>query len=98
MNDLGQKIKILRTNNKMTQNDLATRLNVTKSVISAYENSLRLPSYDILLKLSNLFSVSTDFLLGHTSNCSIDVSGLNDNEIEGINLLISSLKKSRNID
>lgn len=92
--NLGDKIKMLRTNKKLTQSTLAKRLGVTKSVVSAYENSIRYPSYDTLIKLSNIFGVSTDYLLGCTKNNTIDISGLKDNEIEGIILLISSLKKS----
>lgn len=95
MNNLGEKIKNLRANNNLTQTMLASRLGVTKSVISAYENSIRYPSYDILIKLSEIFKVSTDYLLGSTKNNTIDVSGLNANEIEGIILLINALRKSR---
>ena len=94
MDDLGQKIKKLRINKNITQEVLAKRLGVTKSVISAYENSIRYPSYDILIKLSDIFNVSTDYLLGCSRGKTIDVSGLKDNEIDGIILLINSLKKS----
>lgn len=38
MVDIGNKIKELRTEQKMTQSDLAERLGVTKSSISSYEN------------------------------------------------------------
>ena len=44
MVDIGNKIKELRTEQKMTQSDLAERLGVTKSSISSYENGSRLPS------------------------------------------------------
>jgi transcriptional regulator with XRE-family HTH domain len=62
MVDIGNKIKELRTEQKMTQSDLAERLGVTKSSISSYENGSRLPSYDILLKIARIFKVSTDIL------------------------------------
>lgn len=94
MNNLGERIRKLRVSKNITQPVLAARLGVTKSVVSAYENSIRYPSYDILIKLSNIFDVSTDFLLGCSRGRTIDVSGLQDNEIEGIILLINSLKKS----
>lgn len=55
MVDIGNKIKELRTEQKMTQSDLAERLGVTKSSISSYENGSRLPSYDILLKIARIF-------------------------------------------
>ena len=90
---IGEKIKMLRKNKNMTQTVLAQRLGVTKSVISAYENGMCSPSYDILISLADIFGVSTDFLLGYRKNNTIDVSGLTENQIEGITLLIASLKK-----
>ena len=48
MVDFGNTLKTLRLQNKFTQAELAKKLGLTKSVISAYENGLRLPSYDVL--------------------------------------------------
>ena len=90
---IGDKIKTLRAGINITQAVLAQRLGVTKSMVSAYENGIRFPSYEILLKLADIFGVSTDFLLGYRKNNTIDVSGLTENQIEGIALLIASLKK-----
>ncbi|MCL2740062.1 MAG: helix-turn-helix domain-containing protein [Oscillospiraceae bacterium] len=64
MVDFGARLKQLRIEKGLSQPQLAERISVTKSVISAYENEIRMPSYDILIKLATLFSVSTDFLLG----------------------------------
>ena len=55
MVDVGSRIKELRVSQKITQNDFASRLGVTKSAISSYENGSRLPSYDILIKISRIF-------------------------------------------
>lgn len=95
MKDLGKRIRSLRINKDMTQQALASCLSVTKSVISAYENSIRYPSFDVLVQLSNIFNVSTDYLLGCSRGKMIDVSSLHENEIEGIILLVNSLKKKR---
>lgn len=62
--NMGEKIKQLRNAHHLTQEQLSERLGLTKSVISAYETSLRYPSYDVLIKLASMFRVSTDFLLG----------------------------------
>ena len=78
MKELGNKLKRLRTTNNMTQADLAKKLNLTKSVISAYENALRLPSYDVLIQIAKLFHVSTDYLLGLETPAGLDLSGLTD--------------------
>lgn len=68
MTDFGNRLKNLRLRKHMTQSDLAERLGVTKSVISAYETGLRMPSYDILIKISRIFRVTTDYLLGLESD------------------------------
>ena len=77
----------------MTQMQLARRLGVTKSVISAYETGLRMPSYDILIAISRIFKVSTDYLLGIERKQDIDLSGLTDDEISALTDLIKAMKR-----
>ena len=93
MVDFGNKIKTLRQKNKYTQAQLAERLGVTKSVISAYESGLRMPSYDILISLARIFKVSTDYLLGLERREEIDFSGLTDAEINAILNLIKAMRQ-----
>ena len=57
---VAKNILILRTNNKFTQQELANKLNVTKATIANYESGLRSPSFEILGKLSSIFSVSIE--------------------------------------
>lgn len=75
-NHIGNHIRILRQARGLTQEEFANRINVAKSTVSAYENGSRLPSYDVLVKIADLFHVTTDSLLGRGSGCVIDVSGL----------------------
>ena len=60
----GEKLKLLRYEKGLTQDDIGYLLNVTKSCISCYENGTRQPSVDVLVELSIYFNVSIDFLLG----------------------------------
>jgi len=94
MIEFGSRLKRLRMNHNMTQPMLAKRLQVTKSVISAYETGLRMPSYETLLMISKVFAVSTDYLLGNDigKDNTIDVSGLSDKQIEAIKTIVDSLK------
>lgn len=71
---LDAQIKYLRKMRKMTQNELAIRLGISASTVSSYENGIRLPSYDILLRMARLFNVTVDSLLGHSSKDMIDIS------------------------
>ena len=94
MVDVGSRIKELRASQKITQNDFASRLGVTKSAISSYENGSRLPSYDILIKISRIFKVSTDYLLGCVDEKSqtVNVSGLSDKQIDSIKSSINTFR------
>ncbi len=93
MVDFGNTLRALRRKEDMTQAELAQKLDVTKSVISAYENGLRLPSYDILIHISRIFRVSTDYLLGLERRQEIDLSGLTDEEISALLQLIKAMKR-----
>jgi len=94
MVDFGNILKTLRLRNQMTQAQLASKLDMTKSVISAYETGLRLPSYDVLIHISQIFNVSTDFLLGLEQKQEIDLSGLTKDEIDAILNLIKVMKRN----
>lgn len=63
MVDFGNTLKSLRLQNDYTQARLTQKLGITKSVISAYETGLRMPSYDILIAIARTFKVTTDYLL-----------------------------------
>lgn len=92
MVDFGITLKILRTQNNYTQVQLAQKLGLTKSVISAYETGLRLPSYDVLINIAKIFKVSTDYLLGMDNRQEIDLSGLTPEEITALKNLIKAMK------
>ncbi|MBR5949742.1 MAG: helix-turn-helix transcriptional regulator [Clostridia bacterium] len=89
----GEKLRELRTSFGMTQAELASRLRVTKSVVSYYELHERTPSPDVLIKLADIFHVSTDYLLGIEQRKMIDVSGLNDADIKLVLMTVESLKE-----
>lgn len=94
MVDFGNVLKTQRLKADMTQAQLAQRLGVTKSVISAYETGLRLPSYDILIHIAKLFNVSTDFLLGVENKQNVDFSGLSQEEVDALMNLIRAMKRN----
>lgn len=62
---IAKRIKELRTQQKLTQKELAERLNLTPKMISFYELEQRTPPSDIIIKLAKIFNVSTDYLLGN---------------------------------
>ena len=60
------RLKELRTNKKLTQEELANRIGVGKSLISMYEKGTRNPSIENLEKLADEFNVDLDYLMGNT--------------------------------
>lgn len=93
MVNMGEKLRSLRIENKLTQKQVADRIGLAISAVSSYESGTRYPSYEALIKLSKMFHVSTDYLLGLTSKRDIDVTGLDDAEIELLSQLVDKLRK-----
>ena len=93
MIEFGNTLKALRIQNNMTQAQLAQQLGLTKSVISAYETGLRMPSYDVLILIARRFKVTTDYLLGIDNKRDIDLSGLTEAEVSAVMNLIKAMRQ-----
>lgn len=63
----GKRLKELKKEVKLTQDKLAKKLNIANTIISEYERGHYPISTATLYSLSNLFSISSDYLLGKTS-------------------------------
>ena len=59
------RIKDLRQTQGLTQEELGKKLNVQKAAISKYEKGIVIPKGDVLKRLSAIFNVSTDYILGN---------------------------------
>ena len=68
MKSFAQRLKELRTENNLTQTQLATKLGIRQQSYARYEKGVGEPSLDTLVALSGLYNVSVDFLLGLTAN------------------------------
>ncbi|MBT2634585.1 helix-turn-helix domain-containing protein [Bacillus sp. ISL-26] len=60
---LGKRITSLRKKANLTQEQMAAKLNITRSALSQYELGSRNPDYDLLIKIADFFDVSIDYLL-----------------------------------
>ena len=97
MVEFGTKLKALRKASGLTQKQLAERLGITTSVVSYYELSERSPSPDVLIRLSQVFHVSVDELLGieESSIFPLDITGLTDDYIRYLQQTIDILKRKK---
>ena len=91
--DICEHIRELRIKRGLTQVQLASMLGVSKSVISSYENGVHLPPYDILIRLSKLFGVSCDYLIGVSESDYISTDGLTETQKQTIKNIVEELKK-----
>lgn len=96
---LSERLKQLRLEKDLRQDQLAKLVHVEKSSISMYENDVRQPSYEVLLRYADIFGVSVDYLLGRTTDRSLDLSGLTAAEIALISELVDSMTaKNRKLE
>ena len=88
----------LMEENNMKQNVVAEKIGVSEVTISRYISGKRTPRLDIIIKIANLFKVSTDYLLGITSNPSPSLSSGNLNtDISEIAHKLYSLKNDEHL-
>lgn len=64
MKIFGERLKELRREKKLTQSELAKQLEVSGNTIYSWENDKQEPSMSTLVRLSEIFEVSLDFLFG----------------------------------
>jgi repressor LexA len=75
----GNNLKKIRQEHDMTQEELAKRINTSRSNIANYENDKNMPSIEILNKLSEILNCSTDYLLGK-SDTRINISNIDESD------------------
>lgn len=64
MNKFAERLKELRHEFKLTQDELAHQTNISQSAISMYEKGLQSPTIDVIIILCHLFNVTSDYLIG----------------------------------
>ena len=90
---IAEKIKALREARGWTQAELARRMNITRNGVNSWEQGLSMPSPACLVDLARLFSVSTDYLLGVERLKTVNVTGLNEEDIAILARLADRLRE-----
>lgn len=105
------RIRDLRKEVKLSQEELANRFGLSQQTISSYENSTREPDTAMLKQLAVLFGVSVDYLLGHSdirnlqealqreadANPRLDVAGLPQEALDQVAEYIEFIKHKYNV-
>lgn len=103
------RIKQLREENNWTQLELSKKMNCAMSSIAMYESETRKPSMEVLLKLSEIFDCSIDYILGksnirnpeelknipHANSGGLNIEGLDEEDMEELQRQIDYIKKMK---
>lgn len=89
---LAARLRKLREEKRLTQEQVAAAIHVTRGLISMYENDLRQPAPVNVTALARFYGVTTDYLLCADERRFVDVSGLNEAEIAAIETMVSLLR------
>lgn len=61
--EFSEQIKMIRRRSKLTQEELAKKLNVSRQAVSNWENNRNLPDLEMLIKISSVSEISLDKLI-----------------------------------
>lgn len=89
----GEKLKALRIEKGLTQQQIAEKIGLVKGSISAYEQSAKYPSIDVLIKLCEMFGVSADYLLGLSDSIEYNLSTLTDEQTQTVMRIIAEFEQ-----
>ncbi len=90
------RIKELRVSLGINQVEFGKMITVSKQCVSNWENGNIQPSIDLLVRIAETFSVSTDYLLGLNDKPTINVDGLTEMQILHIRNIIDDLRQKNN--
>lgn len=96
MFDFGERLRSLRESRHMSQEALGKKVNKSKSVISSYENNLKIPPVDILVDFAVLYHVSLDYLVGLERRDSISIDGLTERQVDLISTILLEFRNPEN--
>jgi len=92
---IDERIKELREGIGLTQSELSRRLGITRASVNAWEMGISVPSTQYLVLLSEIFGVTTDYLLGISDKEYVSTEGLTEEDIAIIHRLIAHLKTKK---
>ena len=88
-----ERIKDLRVERRLTGKDLCELIEVPESTYNGYEQGNEIP-HSVLMKLSALYGVTTDYLLGLEADRRLDLSGLTEEQVSILCGLVQYFEKN----
>ena len=93
LHSLNENIKRIRISRGMNQVEFGRLIGVTKQCVSNWENDNVIPSIEMLVKIADVFNVTTDLLLGREADEFLDVSMLTEAQRGHIALIVKDLEQ-----
>ena len=93
-NGLGEKLKNLRLSANLTQEQFAEIIGVSRTAVAKWENGYAEPTLQNIVRISEIFDVGTDYLLGVKRKREPDVFNMSDSAICALNKFIDEIKNS----
>ena len=88
METFGTRLAALRKQRGMTQDSIADKLNISAQAMSKWENDLTSPDIDTLLKLSDIFDISLDELMGRVKKDAVMLADAKQLDIDKLTLRV----------
>ena len=92
--DFGLRLRELREAKHLSQSDVASRLNVSRSTVSGYESNTTTPSLEQFTRLAILYNTSLDYMMGLDNRVCFYLDGLSENQQQTILDVVNRLKLS----
>ena len=84
-----KRIRDLREDHDMTQDELADKLNISKRTLLRYESGISEPTIGLLISLSLIFNVSIDYIAGIKDTTIIEEESIK----EELNNIVENIQK-----
>lgn len=91
--DFGMRLKELREAKRLSQVDVANRLEVTRSTISGYECNTITPSLEQLVKMAVLYNASLDYIMGMENRSYLYLNDMSESQQQMILDVVNRIKQ-----
>ena len=94
MFDFGNHLRMLREKHGISLEELGRRVGRAGSVISNYENNIKIPTLDVLTTMARIYDVSLDYLVGFDKKDQVLLTDMTDEQRDLVRRLVKELKQS----
>lgn len=91
--DFGMRLKELRENKQLSQQEVAERLSVGRSTISGYERNTITPSVEQLVRMVVLYNTSLDYMMGIDDRTCLFLDDLDESQQQAVIDIVDRLKR-----